>query len=86
MKKETIKAGDWVRAGDGIYEMMHDGWRKGEEQLKNRVSIKFDFDKSVSDEEREHWMKWIERAVQLTLDIRSDPHGNVVHPKPNRFS
>jgi hypothetical protein len=86
MNEQKIKPGDWIRAGDAIYEMMHSGWLRGEEQLKNRIGIQFTFDKTVSQEEREHWMKWIERAIQLNLDIRSDPRENVIHPKPNRYS
>lgn len=41
------------RMGNVVYTTMHDGWRRGEEVLRNRIYVCFDFDKTVPDDERE---------------------------------
>jgi hypothetical protein len=49
------KKGEWIRDGDLLFTLEHDGWRKGGvEQLKNRIMVRIDVTKSVPAEEAEH--------------------------------
>ena len=44
--------GPWLREGNTIYALMHDGWRKGVEQFRNRFFAQVQVDVSCGDEER----------------------------------
>jgi hypothetical protein len=37
--------GPWLRFGRTVYAPMHAGWRKGEEQFKNRITITVQYDR-----------------------------------------
>jgi len=45
--------GTWLIVNTTIYSLMHHEWRKGIEQFKNRFSFNFQFDKDVSEDEKE---------------------------------
>ena len=41
------------REGSLIYSLMHHGWWQGKEQFRNRWSCHFEFDRTVTDAEKE---------------------------------
>lgn len=43
--------GPWLRAGLTVYAPMHAGWRKGAEQLKNRITTTVQYDRECSEAE-----------------------------------
>lgn len=63
MKKHI--PGPWIREGMTIYSLMHNGWRKGVEQFRNRFRLHLDFDKECSEDEVEATTTLIEAAPDL---------------------
>lgn len=49
----------WLRDGNLIYTLESIGWRRGEEQFQNRISLNLWCSKSVSLEEREFTIKLV---------------------------
>ena len=39
--------GKWIIEGSTVYQLMHSGWRKGEEQLKNSYYFRVEADKEA---------------------------------------
>ena len=44
---------EWKREGGLLYTLMHHGWKQGQEVFRNRVTLLFQFDRTVSEEEQE---------------------------------
>lgn len=57
--------GPWLREGQTVYALMHAGWRKGVEQLKNRFSTYVQADRECPDEEHEANILLIAAAPEI---------------------
>lgn len=55
----------WLREGNTIYALMHDGWRKGEELFRNRFWAHFYADKDCPADELES----VVRAAHAAPDL-----------------
>lgn len=53
----------WGRDGSTIYTLMHAGWRKGEERLKNQFAFSVYTDAEVTAEEKERAIAEIHTAL-----------------------
>jgi hypothetical protein len=56
------------RSGSLLYTLMHDGWRKGVEEFRNRLMVRLERDKTVPDAEYEAVMA----RLALALDASSE--------------
>lgn len=60
---------EWKRDGNTIYTLMHAGWRKGEEQFKNRIAFSVYADAEVSAEEKEQAVAEIYAALNKRAQV-----------------
>jgi hypothetical protein len=63
------------RSGSLLYTLMHDGWRKGVEQFRNRLMVSVDRDKSVPYDEYEAVMRRLAIALAATSETSSGAIG-----------
>jgi hypothetical protein len=61
------------RSGSLIYTLMHDSWRKGVEQFRNRLMVRVDRDKSVPDAEYEAVMARLTMALEASSETQEEP-------------
>lgn len=47
----------WERSGSLIYKLTHDGWSRGREKLRNRITVQMTFDSSVPKQEQEEFIE-----------------------------
>jgi hypothetical protein len=57
--------GPWARIGTTVYALMHDGWKRGVEQFKNRFTVQVQRDRECSEEEAEANARLIAAAPDL---------------------
>ena len=69
MSKHT--PGPWLREDRTIYTLMHHGWRKGVEQLKNRFTVTVQKDFECSQEEIEANARLIAAAPELLKALKA---------------
>jgi hypothetical protein len=62
--------GPWVRIGTTVYALMHDGWKRGFEQFKNRFTVQVQRDRECSEEEAEANARLIAAAPDLLEALR----------------
>lgn len=55
----------WLITGNTVYALMHDGWRKGAEQFKNRFSASITIDRDVDESEEKAIVTLIAAAPEL---------------------
>lgn len=73
--------GPWLRIGAFVYALMHAGWRRGEEQFKNRINIQISADRDCPIEELEAVVALVQaapdllEALQALLSAEFDPAG-----------
>jgi hypothetical protein len=65
MKMSEHTPGPWLREGNTIYALMHHGWRKGVEQMRNRFTTFVQKDREISDKELEANARLICAAPEL---------------------
>jgi hypothetical protein len=57
--------GPWLRIGTTVYALMHDGWKRGVEQFKNRFTVQVQRDRECSGEEAEADARLIAAAPEM---------------------
>lgn len=66
--------GPWLRTGQTIYALIHDGWRLGEEQFRNWFTAHVQPDRECSKEEAEKIARLIAAAPDMLAALeRCDP-------------
>lgn len=60
----AVKQGAVLRSTNLLYTLMHDSWRNGREQFRNRLMVRVERDNSVSDEEYEALMVCLAEAIK----------------------
>lgn len=63
-----VASEDWKREGTTFYTLMHDCFRRGEEQFRNRIYFGVNFDRTVTESERERFL--------------ADLHSRLTRPAP----
>lgn len=66
----------WLYSGNTVYTLMHHGWKKGVEQFRNRASFAFQFDSTVSEEERKATINLTIAAPDLLQELRNIADAN----------
>ncbi len=64
-----IKAA-WLKEPKFVYELMHNGWSKGVENMRNRFYCQLQFDRTVAPEEQEAYTNLIHAAPELLEALR----------------
>ena len=74
MSNKQHTPGPWLIQGKTVYALMHHGWRKGVEQLKNRFYASVYVDRECDEKEAEANVRLIAAAPDLleALKIASD--------------
>lgn len=68
---EIRTPGQWLRTGTVVYTLTHAGWRRGEEQFKNRWSLNVQRDtQDCPQEEVEDVARLVQAAPDLLADLR----------------
>jgi hypothetical protein len=55
--------GRFYQEGGGLYSLQHDGWRKGVETFRNRISITFNFSSDVEPQERQGIIQLVQQFL-----------------------
>ncbi len=55
----------WLKEPKFVYELMHNGWSKGVENMRNRFYCQLQFDRTVTPEEQEAYTNLIYAAPEL---------------------